>query len=723
MIMKRILTVFICFCSLMAFAAPAEDWLLWDNKPAKDWMHQYYPIGNGRIGAMLSGGIVQDHIQFNENTLWTGDEQETGSYQAFGDVFIDFKSQSGDVKNYKRVLNLNRSLHEVSYSIDGKQFKRQAFASHPDQAMLFTYTANGKAAYEGLIRLVDAHGATISGSADALFFTGKLDNGLQYASILKIKHVGGKVTLQKNGDQVVGLQLDKVDSFTLQLVASTDYIPNHNMGWRSGSPAQKNQQTLEKLGTKTMTSLLSAHEKDYSAQFNRFNLSLGQGTAGSNEKTTKQRILAYKEKVDPALEALLVQYGRYLLISSSRKGGLPANLQGLWNNSNNPPWRSDYHSNINVQMNYWPAEVSNLSESHVPYLDYINSIREVKKVNSQVEFPGTRGWTVRTENNIFGGETFNWNTPGSAWYAQALWEHYAFTQDKKYLENFAYPILKEICEFWDDQLKRREDGTVVAPNGWSPEHGPTEDGVSYDQQIIYDLFTNYIESCDSLNIDMPYRNHIATLRDQLLAPKIGKWGQLQEWETDRDDPNNKHRHVSHLFALHPGRQISLNNTPELAEAARVSLTARGDESTGWSMAWKMNFWARLHDGNHAYKILNNFITLVGGEGVDYDEGGGVYENLLCAHPPFQIDGNLGYVAGVCEMLVQSHEGFVELLPAIPDQWKEQGEVSGIKVRGNCSLTMKWKDGKVTAYSLTSPTKQSVMVKVNGEFKTVVTKKG
>lgn len=723
MIMKRILTVFICFCSLMAFAAPAEDWLLWDNKPAKDWMHQYYPIGNGRIGAMLSGGIVQDHIQFNENTLWTGDEQETGSYQAFGDVFIDFKSQSGDVKNYKRVLNLNRSLHEVSYSIDGKQFKRQAFASHPDQAMLFTYTANGKAAYEGLIRLVDAHGATISGSADALFFTGKLDNGLQYASILKIKHVGGKVTLQKNGDQVVGLQLDKVDSFTLQLVASTDYIPNHNMGWRSGSPAQKNQQTLEKLGAKTMTSLLSAHEKDYSAQFNRFNLSLGQGTAGSNEKTTKQRILAYKEKVDPALEALLVQYGRYLLISSSRKGGLPANLQGLWNNSNNPPWRSDYHSNINVQMNYWPAEVSNLSESHVPYLDYINSIREVKKVNSQAEFPGTRGWTVRTENNIFGGETFNWNTPGSAWYAQALWEHYAFTQDKKYLENFAYPILKEICEFWDDQLKRREDGTVVAPNGWSPEHGPTEDGVSYDQQIIYDLFTNYIESCDSLNIDMPYRNHIATLRDQLLAPKIGKWGQLQEWETDRDDPNNKHRHVSHLFALHPGRQISLNNTPELAEAARVSLTARGDESTGWSMAWKMNFWARLHDGNHAYKILNNFITLVGGEGVDYDEGGGVYENLLCAHPPFQIDGNLGYVAGVCEMLVQSHEGFVELLPAIPDQWKEQGEVSGIKVRGNCSLTMKWKDGKVTAYSLTSPTKQSVMVKVNGEFKTVVTKKG
>lgn len=707
----------------MAFAAPADDWLLWDNKPAKDWMHQYYPIGNGRLGAMLSAGIAQDHIQFNENTLWTGDEQETGAYQAFGDVFIDFKGQSGDVKNYKRVLNLNRSLHEVSYSIDGKQFKRQAFASHPDQAMLFAYTANGNAAYEGLIRLVDAHGATISGSADALFFTGKLDNGLQYGAILKIKHVGGKVALQKDGSQVVGLQLDKVDSFTLQLVASTDYIPNHNMGWRAGSPAQKNQQTLEKLGAKTMASLLSAHEKDYAAQFNSFNLSLGQSKAGGNEKTTKQRILAYKEKVDPALEALLVQYGRYLLISSSRKGSLPANLQGLWNNSNNPPWRSDYHSNINVQMNYWPAEVSNLSESHVPYLDYINSIRAVKKVNSQVEFPGTRGWTVRTENNIFGGETFNWNTPGSAWYAQALWEHYAFTQDKKYLQNFAYPILKEICEFWDDQLKRRDDGTVVAPNGWSPEHGPTEDGVSYDQQIIYDLFTNYIESCDSLNIDMLYRNHIATLRDQLLAPKIGKWGQLQEWETDRDDPNNKHRHVSHLFALHPGRQISVNNTPELAEAARVSLTARGDESTGWSMAWKMNFWARLHDGNHAYKILNNFITLVGGEGVNYDEGGGVYENLLCAHPPFQIDGNLGYVAGVCEMLVQSHEGFVELLPAIPDQWKEQGEVSGIKVRGNCSLTMKWKDGKVTAYSLTSPTKKSVMVKVNGEFKTVVTKKG
>src|SRR5690606_5596615 len=254
---------------------------------------------------------------------------------------------------------------------------------------------------------------------------------------------------------------------------------------------------------------------------------------------------------------------------------------------------------------------------------------------------------------------------------------------------------------------------------WSPEHGPTEDVVTHDQQIIYDLFTNYVEACDSLQIDPEYRNHIATLRDQLLKPKVGRWGQLQEWETDRDDPEDKHRHVSHLFALHPGRQISVNNTPELAEAARVSLTARGDESTGWSMAWKMNFWARLQDGNHAYTILHNFITLAASEGVDYDSGGGVYENLLCAHPPFQIDGNLGYVAGVCVMLVQSQEGFIDLLPAVPDQWKSEGEVSGLRARGDISVDMTWKDGKVVSYRLTSSNKKNVKIKINGNFKDVI----
>ncbi|MHC8948253.1 glycoside hydrolase family 95 protein [Sphingobacterium hungaricum] len=718
---KTILYTLILFVQFPVFAQQKNNVsTLYDNQPAKDWMTQAYPIGNGRLGAMIFGGVNREQIQFNENSLWTGDEKETGSYQAFGDLFIDF-DHSASPENYSRKLDVNQAIHSINYSANQVKFERTYLASHPDQVLAFHYQANKKGSLSGKISLKDAHESKINGSQNELLFGGSLDNGLKYNATLKIIHEGGTVKLidGKNGNKQ--LQFDKVNAFTIYLAASTDYSPLRSKQWREGNPLDKNKKVLASIGNKAFSEIQKNHIADYQELYNRFALQIGAGSP-TDFLTTKERIISYKSKADPALETLLLNYGRYLLISSSRKGGLPANLQGLWNNSNNPPWRSDYHSNINIQMNYWLAEPSNLAELHWPYLDYINSMREVKKRNTQEEFPGVRGWTVKTENNIFGGESFLWNTPGSAWYAQALWEHYAFNQDKTYLGDFAYPILKEIAEFWDDHLKRRPDGTIVAPNGWSPEHGPTEDGVSYDQQIIYDLFTNYVEAADTLKIDEAYRNHILNLRDNLLKPKIGKWGQLQEWETDRDDPENKHRHVSHLFAVHPGRQISVNKTPELAKAALVSLTARGDESTGWSMAWKMNFWARLQDGNHAYKILRNFISLVGGEGIDYNEGGGIYENLYCAHPPFQIDGNFGYVAGVTEMLVQSQEGFIDLLPAIPDAWKESGEVKGLRARGNVTVDMKWKNGKVISYSLASPEVKEVKIKLNGEFKTVKTSK-
>lgn len=719
---EGLLIVFALICTLSQAQLKNNDLKIWDNRPAKDWMTQAYPIGNGKLGAMVFSGIDQDHIQFNESSLWTGNEQETGAYQAFGDVFVEFKNVNvSKAKEYKRVLNLDEALIQANYQYNNVSFNRTYFSSYPDQVMVFNYTANAKNAYSVTIKLKDAHLGKTLGSSNQLTFSGTLDNGLKYTSTLEIKQDGGTLSMDKDAEGNSQIHLAGTHAFTLFLSAATDYVNQRAKHWKGEKPELIVNGNLKKATVKNYMLLKENHIRDYQSLFNRVALQIGKEVT-DNSVPTVQRILNYKKNEDPGLEVILFQYGRYLLISSSRKGGLPANLQGLWNNSNNPPWRSDYHSNINIQMNYWPAEPTNLAESNVPYLDYINSMREVKKENTQKEYPGVRGWTVKTENNIFGGESFLWNTPGSAWYAQALWDHYAFNQDKTYLKTFAYPILKEISEFWDDHLKRRADGSIVAPNGWSPEHGPTEDGVSYDQQIVYDLFTNYMEAADSLKIDADYRNHIAKLRDGLLKPKIGKWGQLQEWEADKDDPNDKHRHASHLFALHPGRQISVNKTPELARAAEVSLTARGDESTGWSMAWKMNFWARLHNGDHAYKILKNFITLVGGDGIDYNQGGGIYANLLCAHPPFQIDGNFGYAAGVAEMLLQSQEGFIDFLPAIPDEWKSSGEVKGLKTRGNITVSFKWKDGKVTSYRLTTPNAQKVSLKVNGVFTTIAIKK-
>jgi alpha-L-fucosidase 2 len=512
---------------------------------------------------------------------------------------------------------------------------------------------------------------------------------------------------------------------TLILSAGTNFIQDHTKQWLGVHPHAAVTQRVDSAAKQNVTPLLDRHLKDYQSLFRRFSLDVGTTAPELLAKTTEARLEAYtKEKAaDPDLEELLCQFGRYLLISCSRPGFLPANLQGVWNDSNEPAWAGDYHPNINLQMNYWLAEPSNLAECHRPLVDYVTSIREISVKNTKRKYGSVRGWTVQTMNNACGISFWNWNPPGSAWYAQHLWEHFAFGRDKTYLRSTAYPVLKEVCYFWEDRLKRRPDGTLVTPDGWSPEHGPFEEGVTHDQMIIYDLFTNTIEAADVLGDENEFRDRIAALRDKLLKPKIGRWGQLQEWETDRDDPNDNHRHVSHLFGLHPGRQITRANTPELAQAAQVSLNARGDASTGWSRAWKIVFWARLWDGDRAHSLLRSLLNVVGETRTIYGESGaGVYPNLFCSHSPFQIDGNFGATAGFCEILVQSHAGQIHLLPALPKAWPS-GTVTGLRARGGFEVDMTWTQGRLAHAVIHSKSGLPCRVVYNGTSQEFETKAG
>ncbi|MCL3782263.1 glycoside hydrolase family 95 protein [Prolixibacteraceae bacterium JC049] len=746
-----------------------ETLRLWYNQPATDWMTEALPFGNGYTGAMFFGGLDEEHIQFAEGSLWAGGPNaneeynfgikkgahkalpkvrallkkgkleeahklaskelsgaihkkpntktmfgDYGAQQTMGDLYIKV-DQKGTPMNYVRQIDLSNALASVSYEIDGKQFNREFFGSYPQKALVYRFTTSEPTNYQ--IKLETPHEVTAQKLENNTFFLDGAvsDNGMRFQTALQFKTNDGKVSF-KNGT----LKVSATKEFTIVHTAATEYtmqFPKYN----GNDFVAANQKVLAQTANKSFDQLLDEHQNDYHQLFNRVTLNLG---VNKNDNIpSDDRLLAYFEGAsDPALEALYFQYNRYLMISSTRPGTMPMTLQGKWNNSINPPWANDFHTNINQQMLYWPAEVTNLSECHQPLFTFMESLVEPGKMASK-EFFNTRGWIANTMVNAFGYTSPGWGFPwgffpgGAAWLCQHVWEHYAFTQDIDFLKNQGYPLMREAALFWLDYLTEDENGHLVSAPSYSPEHGGISTGASMDHQMAWDLLNNCVKAAKALNIDDDFTKEAKQIRDRICPPLVGKWGQLQEWKEDVDDPKNKHRHVSHLFALHPGNQISTITTPKLAEAAKVSLNARGDSGTGWSRAWKINFWARLGDGDHAYRMLKALLKPVHSKKEEMTHGGGTYKNWLCAHPPFQLDGNMGGTAGIAEMLVQSHAGIIDLLPALPSAWKN-GEVKGLCARGNFVVNIKWQEGKLAKATITSKKDNKTVVKYKNAQKTI-----
>lgn len=696
------------------------------------------------------------------------------SYQPLGDLYLSFNYQGKKITEYERSLDIANALATVKYEVDGVPVRREYFMSNPDRILVMRIssekeinlhinlnsphpTAHIKAGMDSTLSIC----GQAPGYCDRRPKSQHIENGLTQLhpeyfdkdgrlkynkELLYGNEVDGKgmffegrVKVLKGNARLDGEQLEVngKDEVILLFAAATSYNGLTKSPSREGADyRRKVTQTLSEASKFSFEELQKRHISDYQHLFKQVSLNLG-GTLEQTEPTTIQRIANFKQKEDKGLVALLYQFGRYLLISSSRPGGQAANLQGLWNHSTVPRWNCGYTMNINTEMNYWPAETTGLGECTQPLFDHIQelSITGKEAAEKMYHLPG---WAVHHNTSIWkeafptdGDVSFNfWNLAGG-WLCRHLWEHYLFTGDMKFLREKAYPLLKGASEFYNAWLIEYK-GHWVTPIATSPENtfwGPdgkkasVSMGSTMDIAILRDLFAATIRTSELLNIDREFRTQLKEKYKNLLPYQVGAKGQLQEWMYDFKETEPNHRHISHLFGLYPGDQLTYTQTPELMKASRRTLELRGDEATGWSMGWKVNCWARMQDGNHAYQIVRNLFTLIESTNEVSTSGGGLYMNLMDAHPPFQIDGNFGYTAGVTEMLLQSHDGYIHLLPALPDNWKAMGTVSGLRARGGFIIDFSWKAGKVTSLNVRSLNENNCKFKVNGEWKKFSMKKG